>query len=571
MISVQNRPLPLNGNKYMISYCTYIWPMRFAIITVSLLLLSTSGFTQQTEIIGGRKFYVHKVQPKETVYGISKHYGVSQDTIFYYNKTAINGIKVDQILKFPIPSKEKTNNISSGQKENKQTILKDHTVLKGETLYGISKKYGITVDEIIAHNPQVKNGLKAGDVIHIPITKSEEKQTGNQDQTTKVESIKPVVTEPNKEITENKQEFITVKKSNNCKDFQTEKKRFRIAFLLPFTNGGKTNTKIATEFFGGARIALDSLKNVGLQLEVFVYDTRSKNDSDQVEYILAKPELKTMDMIIGPLYSANIAPVAEFATRHKIPVVSPFSRSEKLVLNRPYLIKITPDEETMARRTIKYLSTYYPDANYILVDPGIKKDSLMHLYYFRSLKNMAGKDSSHFHFTRLKTGGAMGALRKDVKNVIIFPCSREITVKDYLTKINKSSEKIDISIVGTDDWLEFNNIEADYYENLNLHIPTVNFANYQDSTNLSFIQKYQQNMKTDPDIYAFKGYYITFQLVSMLAKYGEKTCECLHEKTESTLQPVHYRFQKDQEKDGWENQSIQMLIFRNYQYIMYNF
>lgn len=544
---------------------TYIRSLRLVFIAAFLLLLRVMGFAQQTEIIDGRKFYVHKVQPKETVYGISKRYGVSQDTIFYYNQSAISGIKIDQILKFPVPEKEITNNNGEIEIAKKQIVLKDHFVQEGETLYGISRKYGITVDEIITQNPQVKNGLKAGEIIHIPVTQSEKEQT------TKEEIQKTVLTQPNNEITQNKQEFATIKKSNECKDFQTEKKKFRIAFMLPFSSGGKTNTKIATEFFGGARVALDSLKSQGLKLEIFVYDTRSKNDSDQVESILSKSEIKTMDMIIGPLYSANIAPVVEFASRHQIPVVSPFSRSDQLVINRPYLIKITPDEKSVASRTVKYLTTFYPDANYVLVDPGNKKDSLMHLYYYQSLKKLAGKDTSRFHFTRLKTGGVLGALRKDVKNVIIFPCSREITVKDYLTKINKSSEKIDISLVGTDDWLEFNNIEADYYENMNLHIPTVNFANYLDSANISFIKKYQLSMKADPSLYAFKGFYVSYQMISMLAKYGEKTCACLHEKTEPTLYPVHYYFQKDQEQHGWENQSIQMLIFRNYRYIMHNY
>lgn len=544
---------------------TYILSLHLVFIAVFLLLLCEMGFTQQTETINGRKFYVHKVQPKETVYGISKRYGVSQDTIFYYNKSAISGIKIDQILKFPVPEKEITNNNRHIEIEKKQIILKDHFVQEGETLYGISRKYGITVDEIITQNPQVKNGLKAGEIIHIPVTRSEEEQT------TKEELQKTVLTQPNNEIIENKQEFATIKKSTECKDFQTEKKKFRIAFMLPFTNGGKINTKIATEFFGGARVALDSLKSQGLQLEIFVYDTHGKNDNDQIESILSKPEMKTSDMIIGPLYSANIAPVVEFAYPLQIPVVSPFSRSDQLVLYRPNLIKITPDEESVAHRTVEYLTTFYPDANYILVDPGTKKDSLMHLYYYQSLKKIAGSDTSRFHFTRLETGGALGALRKDVKNVIIFPCSREITVEDYLTKINKSSKKIDIILVGTDDWLQFNNIDADYYENMNLHVPTVNFANYLDSANISFIKKYQLSMKADPSLYAFKGFYVTYQMISILAKYGEKTCECLHKKTEPTLYPVHYHFQKDQEQHGWENQSIQMLIFRNYRYIMHNY
>lgn len=517
----------------------------FFLFFVMIFCLSGLSFSQQTEIVGNRTFYLHSVKPKETVYGISRHYNVHQDTIYFYNPSAANGIKIDQILRFPKPS------AATEPALPMQTTI--HNVVNGETLYGIAQKYNTTVEMLTELNPFVKNGLKSGQELRVPSS-----------------SIKvdfPITQKPdngpNKEMMENKQEIKSVQTFNHCQTYRTEKKSFKIAFLLPFTTSGKSNNRIASEFFGGARVALDSIRNHGIHIEVFVYDTRSKNDTDQVTDILLKPEMGNMDLIIGPLYSANLGLVADFASARKIPIVTPFSRATTLLSGRPYLIKITPDEEQVAIRTVKYFKTLYPEANYILVDPGTKKDSLLHLHYHRVLKLWSGNDTTRFHFTRLKSGGALSRIQKDKKNVLIFPCSREITVKDYLTKLNKATEKTDVSIVGTEEWLEFNNIEADYYENMNLHIPTVNFSSYTDSASAPFILQYQKLMKIDPGTYAFKGYYVTLYMMQMLAAYGEKTCECIHQ---SVSEDSHFHFDRKSITDGWYNQSVRMMVFRNYSY-----
>jgi len=57
----------------------------------------------------------------------------------------------------------------------------EHTVEKGDTLYSLAKKYGVTVDKIQNLNPDAKNGIKLGSVILIP--KSSKKPKPNKQKT----------------------------------------------------------------------------------------------------------------------------------------------------------------------------------------------------------------------------------------------------------------------------------------------------------------------------------------------------------------------------------------------------
>ena len=44
-----------------------------------------------------------------------------------------------------------------------------HTVSKGETSYGIAKKYQVDLNEFFNYNPSASNGLSKGDILKIPI------------------------------------------------------------------------------------------------------------------------------------------------------------------------------------------------------------------------------------------------------------------------------------------------------------------------------------------------------------------------------------------------------------------
>lgn len=125
-----------------------------------LILASVSFFTPEirqdsigVETINGKTFVVHKVEAGETLYGISKRYGVTVDQILEHNPTADAGLEIDQILKVPYVARTNT---------RKSANPNTHIVAEKETLFSISRQYGVTIDELKEWNNLKDNSLALG-------------------------------------------------------------------------------------------------------------------------------------------------------------------------------------------------------------------------------------------------------------------------------------------------------------------------------------------------------------------------------------------------------------------------
>jgi LysM repeat protein len=107
-----------------------------------------------TETVNGKVFVIHSVGEKETLYGISRRYGASIESILQYNPTADAGLEIGQILKVPYTPKKSALVRASGGIT--------HTVSPKETMYSISKQYGVTIEEIKQWNNLSDNALSIG-------------------------------------------------------------------------------------------------------------------------------------------------------------------------------------------------------------------------------------------------------------------------------------------------------------------------------------------------------------------------------------------------------------------------
>jgi len=109
------------------------------------------------------KYKTHTVQKGETVYGISKKYGMTPEQVYELNPNFKNdGIKEGDIVVIPFDA----HSVKTNSRIDSNYIM--HQVQPKETIYGLSKRYGISIEEIIAENPEVENGLKIGSVVFIP-------------------------------------------------------------------------------------------------------------------------------------------------------------------------------------------------------------------------------------------------------------------------------------------------------------------------------------------------------------------------------------------------------------------
>ena len=138
------------------------------IFVLMCISFSLSAQTENLEIekIAGKNYYIYTVEPGNTIYAISKKFNIDIEEIEAANPEIKEGLKADQVLKIPvIRANKKLDKQNSPTLEGKYIL---HVIEKGETLYFLSKKYDITVDNLIDYNPGIDEKISIGDTVRIP-------------------------------------------------------------------------------------------------------------------------------------------------------------------------------------------------------------------------------------------------------------------------------------------------------------------------------------------------------------------------------------------------------------------
>ncbi|MGC4021936.1 MAG: ABC transporter substrate-binding protein [Cyclobacteriaceae bacterium] len=139
------------------------------------------------------------------------------------------------------------------------------------------------------------------------------------------------------------------------------KDRYRIALMLPFRTStldagpGKKKSQSVLDIYQGMKLATDSLVNEGTLLDLLAYDT--DHDPDVIKRLLKEPELKTADVIVGPLFSEDTKPVQEFSELNKINLFGhPFSNNSDFIGQNPFAFLYQPSYATLGEKSAELLS-----------------------------------------------------------------------------------------------------------------------------------------------------------------------------------------------------------------------
>ncbi len=197
--------------------------MKKIVLFLLVSFLFVNGFSQVKKKDQEVDIISHQVQLGESVRMLSKKYMVDPSKIYKLNEFAVNGISEGMVLKIPVPKKEvplekevseKTEEIAQTIPVEEKTVIKEtikepvkqekevttitrttdvnHTVLPKETLYSLSKKYNVSVDDIKMSNESLlKTGMKIGQVLKIPSTK-----ILSSNETIVTTEIKPIAEKP---------------------------------------------------------------------------------------------------------------------------------------------------------------------------------------------------------------------------------------------------------------------------------------------------------------------------------------------------------------------------------------
>jgi len=549
------------------------------------------------KIIEGRKFYVHTVMRGETLYGIAQKYTVQIKEIVLENPLTINGLSPGQTIKIPVPIMVSDTKALDGK-------FFYHDVQAGETFYSLSRQYSVSIENINLANPEIINGLKAGTTIRIPVTrKMHEEQADIGQPSFQVEEQTGDASQQDTIVggaDSSSSNIDSIAYLGLIKDSIVFRDTYNIAIMLPLyldMNDSMESkrkredpvkiferSKVALEFYEGVLIAIDSMRKQGFSANIFVYDT--KNDTAEVKKILKREEMLNVDMIIGPLYRANLMVMLDTAEERNIKMVSPFITTNRIIKTHSNLSKVKPSVQVCIERLAEYIyNTYLDDSariygpkNLLIIhndDPGEK---LLSEIFVKKINSFTANkaDSSIvpdkipikvIGYSEREMEAVNEALSLADTNIVIVPSRDQVFVSKLIANLNRKDEEYSHIVFGLPVWKYFNNLESGQRHNLNIHIASPNFIDYDREEVKRFEHQYVNRFNVYPSNYAFEGFDIAYYYLNILKEYGYNFQTYLPDAEKDLLQ-ASYSFKKDGIEGGYENKNVFILRYEDYKLIL---
>ncbi|MBK6963512.1 MAG: LysM peptidoglycan-binding domain-containing protein [Bacteroidales bacterium] len=531
---------------------------------------------KQPQVSAG--FLQHTVLAKETLFSLSKRYNVTIDELYRHNPVLTEGLKTGQILN--IPDRSGTNSgtvdvqVKPKQQEpqekkteaGKEVKYTEHIVLKKETLYSISKKYDVEVDDILKANPGLSGELEKNQVLRIPVPVP----------VPAVEQAQPVPVTP--------EEPLKVPDHNvagPCSPLSGRNQQYNVALLIPFmleeadsiSLGDPASLRLPSDyrslsfiqFYEGALIAIDSLSKAGMNVKVHVFDADAGEHVTKTRRILANPEMAAVDLIIGPFFAKSFEMVAEFAASHSIPVVNPLSQRSEILNENPYVFKAQPSAWSQYNETARYIANNFSNANILIIRRNADENSGMAATIKSSVTKFSSGNASikEAIYSQSFDAGLLNNLVAGKKNVVIMLTSDKALLPALLRKLNDARAKYDITLFGLPDWEDLE-LDSHYLLNLDTHLYNAWFVDYSRQNVQDFVRNFNERFKAEPEqiAHAFLGYDVSLYFLNSLFNYGRGFSNCLDSAGYKGLS-TGFSFWKT-EGGGYENTASSVYELKDY-------
>lgn len=462
----------------------------------------------------------HTIQPKETLYSLSIRYSVPATDIIAANPgLSTSTFTIGKNIRIP-PTR-----IETLPTTEKQIVKKhmDYTVQKKETMYRICRKFDISSVELLRLNPQLKNGVKAGMVIKIPVTSEEViTQTIRQPQEREVNAL-----------------------LSSPKDIKRVK-RIQVALLLPFMTNEPTQSSTTSrfvEYYEGLLLAIDSLRNMGTSVELSVFDTG--NGTKKVRDILKEDALANANLIIGAVQNDQIGLVADFAQKHTIKYVIPFTSKNDDVLSNANVYQVNTPHSYLYSKAAQAGCDLFSDYNIILVSIKDKEEKPEFIKAFKTemqQRNIAFKEVNYKGDSFATDIEA--AMVRDKRNVVL-PTSASL---DAVNKIKaplrmlselkeEEKEPYIVNLFGYPEWQTYTRDCLEDFYALNTYIYSNFYADNLSPEVHNFYSGYKnwysKNLINTFPKYGILGFDTGMYFLGAIDKYGSNF--------ENNLDKIHYK------------------------------
>ncbi len=519
--------------------------------TLLLLLCCRLLFSQTAEVkrsgdlitIRGESYYLHVVDAGQSLYAISKAYGVDVETILKVNRKETPTLSLFEVLKIPYVAP---------YVERDDTYYY-HVAQKGETIYSLSRQYGIKPKRILQENRQYEaNPLAVGSIVRLPLSemRKEERRAVLEVEIRKSDSQQELqeVVHP---VSESETDSLPGSEGD-CDSLPAG--AVKVALLLPLhaRNTLRNNTRpdrndtvniwqytpgIVSKwegflyFYEGLLLAADSLKRAGFHLELYTYDTEYFSDgiSPKMHDLAEELNRTDPDLIIGPVYASEFRILEESLANKQIPVVYPLSARTEGLGKHPYFIQVNTPVGAVAEQAAEWIAGQ-SEANVIsfhfLGDEYREEAALARLTEQKMRTNDSsaffGHTSGRFHkweVDGILTDSLAGYLDPARENILVISTAREAEVSKLLPVLSSFAATHRLTVVGLPDWQNFTSVDFETFYKLNVTFFSYSFIdNFSDEAK-AFAGRYREWFGTEPHTLSNKAFDIGLYFIPLAARF----------------------------------------------------
>ena len=502
----------------------------------------------------------HTIQAGETLYKLTTIYNISAKAICEANPgLSAENFRIGQVILIPLEQEQETETAQAPAEKTAiqgpvQSRCKDmHKVKRKETVFSVSREYGISEQELIAANPELKEGMKKGQYLCIPYPSA-----------TTMQPTAP------------KEDPYAIPPSNNelfrkSKEAPQAISTIKAALLLPFQED-----KRMVEYYEGFLMAVDSLKRTGTSIDLYVYDCGK--DVSTLNTILAKNEMKNMNVIFGPMHQQQIKPLSTFAEKNDIRLVIPFSSKGEEVFNNPAIYQINTPQAYLYSEVYEHFTRQFPNAHVIFIEPtsedkekaefisGMKQELKSKGMSMKTVNENATKDM-------LKE-----ALRSDKDNIFIPTSGKNvmlIKILPQLILLVRDTPEQNIHLFGYPEWQTYTRDHLESFFELDTYFYSSFYTNTLFPAAIQFTNNYHKWYSKDlvskfPS-YGMLGFDTGFFFLKGLSRYGS---ELENNLPKMNLTPIQtgFKFERVNNWGGFINKKVFFIHFtKNFELVKLDF
>lgn len=506
----------------------------------------------------------HTIVEGETLYSLTRRYHTTAKAICDANPgLSAQNFGAGQVICIPVADKNlATEDKKSAPQQNVQNPAESpcrdmHKVKRRETVFSISRKYGITEEQLIAANPEIKDKekLDRGSWLCIPYPQKQTEQTPTQEP-----ARIPTDAELFQANTEKARRFKSIK----------------AAIILPFYDVVQSEAARMIEYYEGFLMAVDSLKRTGTSIDLYTYN--SGNESASLSTLLSKPEMKQMDIIFGPLYQSHIQPLADFAQKNDIRLVIPFTSKDNTVFRNPNVYQINTPQSYLYSEVYDHFLRQFAGANVIFIEAsqgtrdkaefikGLKEELRRKGITTSSLKEDATTES-------LKSVLAAGR-----ENVFIPTSGTNVTLINLLPKLTILVREVpeqSIHLFGYPEWQTYTKDHLDAFFELDTYFYSSFYTNNLLPAAVHFTKSYQKWYGKDMDErypkFGMLGFDTGYFFLKGLSNYGSEFEKDIQQLDLIPIQ-TGFKFQRVNNWGGFINRKVFFVHFtKNFELLKLDF